>query len=75
MLDPSSKLHFLPPPNIIRSPYFDMHKSDNGWMDSLKEKTHHCPLEAKCPFYQKMKEGKMEDIDWTATNCPMAEGW
>ena len=39
----------------------------------LKDDHEGCPAKEKCPYYQKMKTGKLGEVDLTKNDCPLAE--
>ncbi|KAI9015174.1 hypothetical protein BC832DRAFT_528119, partial [Gaertneriomyces semiglobifer] len=54
-------------------PYYDQHKQDKGIVGALTTENDDCPLAHKCKFYQDVKEGKVDQVDFSKSNCPLAE--
>ncbi|KAJ3091548.1 hypothetical protein HK102_000145 [Quaeritorhiza haematococci] len=58
-------------PVTEKCPYYKQHKGDHTTDEALSDPNHHCPM-ANCPYYKDIKDGKPENVNWTAENCPIA---
>lgn len=56
-------------------PYYERHKKDHSVNDVLQEPDHQCVLTEKCTFYKALKDGKLNTVDWTTSNCPLKDKW
>ncbi|KAJ3042989.1 hypothetical protein HK097_001858 [Rhizophlyctis rosea] len=52
-------------------PYYAQHKKDHDVKDMLVSDNHECPLKGKCSFYQDVKDGKADSVDFSGHKCPL----
>ncbi|TPX60836.1 hypothetical protein PhCBS80983_g01536 [Powellomyces hirtus] len=53
-------------------PYYSQHKKDHTVEETLVTESGDCPLAKKCKWYQDIKDGKANEVDFSKTDCPLA---
>ncbi|KAI8826696.1 uncharacterized protein EV422DRAFT_7012 [Fimicolochytrium jonesii] len=54
-------------------PYYEQHKNDHNAEDALVEPGDACPLASKCKWYQDIKDGKANSVDFNKSDCPLKD--